>query len=176
MIEKVFRWLLLIVLIGGIGLIVWRLFAQANEFVGLEQAKDLERRHVKGKVYYPSEPPMGGNHIVVWQNCGIYKLPVVTENAVHSLEHGAVWITYRQDLSKTEQQHLEKLVLGKPYVLLTPYTKQPTAISLIAWEHRLRLKSVDDDVINRFIKKFAGSLEVPEPAGPCIGGLGKPRW
>ena len=41
----------------------------------------------------------------------------------------------------------------------------------MAWGKRLQLTNVNKAVINRFVKKFAGSLEVPEPAGPCIGGL-----
>ena len=54
--------------------------------------------HVEGAVDYPQDPPAGGPHAEVWQNCGFYDEPVVKERAVHSQEHGAVWITYRPDL------------------------------------------------------------------------------
>ena len=53
------------------------------------------RNHVDQDIDYPQSPPIGGDHNPVWQNCGVYRDPVLDEMAVHSLEHGAVWITYR---------------------------------------------------------------------------------
>ncbi len=50
--------------------------------------------HVEGAVDYAQTPPVGGDHNAVWLNCGIYDQPVPDENAVHALEHGAVWVTY----------------------------------------------------------------------------------
>ena len=40
-------------------------------------------------------PPVFGAHFAEWQNCGIYAAPVALGNALHSMEHGAVWLTYR---------------------------------------------------------------------------------
>src|SRR5512135_2125538 len=62
---------------------------------GLQTYPNLARDHAQGAVTYAQTPPAGGNHSTQWQNCGIYTAPVGNEYAVHSLEHGAMWITYR---------------------------------------------------------------------------------
>ena len=50
-------------------------------------------QHSASDVDYEQTPPAGGEHNDVWQNEGFYEEPVRDENAVHTLEHGAVWIT-----------------------------------------------------------------------------------
>jgi hypothetical protein len=67
---------------------------------------NLSRDHTKEPVDYPQSPPVGGPHNPIWQNCGFYSKPVRNENAVHSMEHGAVWITYSPDLPKRLFQNL----------------------------------------------------------------------
>src|SRR5438093_3047791 len=58
----------------------------------------LPHNHARGPVAYSVTPPIGGDHSARWMNCGVYSQPVPSERAVHNLEHGAVWITYRPDL------------------------------------------------------------------------------
>ena len=60
---------------------------------GLETFENTAN-HVEGAVDYAQTPPAGGDHNAIWLNCGIYDQPVPNENAVHALEHGAVWVTY----------------------------------------------------------------------------------
>ncbi|NJK46019.1 MAG: DUF3105 domain-containing protein [Pleurocapsa sp. SU_196_0] len=65
-----------------------------------EGITDLEtftvvRDHKEGRLTYDTNPPTGGIHNAAWQNCGIYDQQIALENAVHSLEHGAVWLTYQ---------------------------------------------------------------------------------
>ncbi len=51
--------------------------------------------HSGADVDYPESPPYGGDHDLAWADCTgtIYPEPIRSENAVHSLEHGAVWVT-----------------------------------------------------------------------------------
>src|SRR5262245_2419866 len=63
--------------------------------------------HVAGPIVYSENPPIGRQHNVVWQNCGIYDAPIHSEHAVHSMEHGAIWITYRPDLDSAHVQTLK---------------------------------------------------------------------
>ena len=51
------------------------------------------------RVAYNRFPPVGGPHDGTWANCNgiVYATAVRNENMVHTLEHGAVWITYNPD-------------------------------------------------------------------------------
>src|SRR5919106_1309524 len=70
----------------------------AAKIEGVESFGKQSNDHVSGTVPYDQTPPVGGDHAAKWQNCGFYSEPVANENAVHSLEHGAVWIAYKPGL------------------------------------------------------------------------------
>ena len=91
---------------------------------GIQTFSGLSRNHVQNAVAYPQRPGVGGDHAAVWTNCGIYTDPVNEQRAVHSLEHGAVWITYSPGLPAAEITRLTALAKDKPYVLLRPKNDQ----------------------------------------------------
>ncbi len=67
------------------------------------RARGLRSRaagHVPGDVDYDQAPPAGGDHDPAWLECGVYDAPVRDENAVHSLEHGTVWVTHDPDAGR----------------------------------------------------------------------------
>jgi hypothetical protein len=131
--------------------------------------------HTTADVPYTQIPPVGGPHDPRWQNCGFYPRPVRAENAVHSMEHGAVWITYRPSLPETDRAAVRAAVGTSPYVLASPYPGLPGTVVLSSWGYQLRLDRVDPDRIGQFIRAFAGSVRVPEPAGTCTNGIGNPK-
>lgn len=138
-----------------------------------------DRTHVTGKVQYDHSPPVGGNHSPVWLNCGIYDLPVANENAVHSLEHGVVWITYLPSLSPAELDRLRALVKASyhgpdRYVILSPYPGQSAPIIASAWGHQLTLQTSTDPRLQSFINYFRQGPQDLERAGRCSGGTGNP--
>jgi uncharacterized protein DUF3105 len=135
---------------------------------------DLARDHVDGPVTYPQVPPVGGPHNPVWLNCGIYDKPVPNENAVHSMEHGAVWITYQPDLPPTDVAQLRSLVRGHAYVILSPYPGLPARVVASAWSTQLQATGADDPRLPQFIKMYEQGPQTPEPAAPCSGGRGVP--
>lgn len=137
---------------------------------GVQTFTGLTRNHVQDAVDYPHQPGAGGDHSPVWANCGIYSEPVNEQRAVHSLEHGAVWITYRADLQADELNTLTGLAKGKPYVLLSPVQDQDSPIAATAWGAQLTLQEAADERIATFISAYAQSSEAPEPGAPCTGG------
>ena len=131
------------------------------------------RNHVTVPVKYATSPPDYGNHNPNWQRClgDVYDAPIANENAVHSLEHGAVWITYDPaKLSAAEVQTLAATyVKGQDFTLMSPYPNMPTAISLQAWGFQLRLNSPTDPRIQQFIQDLRVNATL-EPGVACSSG------
>ena len=134
-------------------------------------SKEVEaRNHVEGPVDYPDDPPIGGNHAGVWQNCGFYDASIVKEEGVHSLEHGAVWITYSPSLPQAEKDSLEVMAQGEDFLLITPYDGLQSPIVASAWGNQLEVDSVDDPKLAQFASFFQVGPDAPEPGAPCTGG------
>jgi hypothetical protein len=146
---------------------------------GTEVFPETDHSHVSGPVTYDHVPPAGGPHNPVQLNCGVYTQPVPNENAVHSLEHGAVWITYEPQLPAADVSTLQRLVTSsyvgtQRYIILSPYVGLPTPIVASAWGAQLRPQSASDARLAEFIHHFAGGGQGGEPGGPCTGGVGIP--
>src|SRR3954454_9378538 len=86
---------------------------------------DLPRTHVDTPIEYPQTPPVGGKHNPAWQNCQYYDTAVPNERAVHSLEHGAVWITYAPDTSQADRDVLKALAHASDHILVSEYAGLP---------------------------------------------------
>jgi hypothetical protein len=110
----------------------------------------------------------------VWQNCGVYDAPVKNENAVHSLEHGAVWLAYRPDLPADQVEKLRALARNHTHVLVTPYVGLTDAVVATAWGKQLRLSSVTDARLAQFVTVYEEGPQTPELGVTCSGGLGNP--
>ncbi len=82
----------------------------ASEPSGVESFENLSRTHTYDPVTYEQTPLIGGDHYSVWQEQGLYEEPVPNEKAVHTLEHGAVWITYSPDIPQEQKEKLRQVV------------------------------------------------------------------
>jgi hypothetical protein len=127
-------------------------------------------QHSDGPVQYAENPPVGGVHNPTWQNCGFYAAPVHNENAVHSLEHGAVWITYQPDLPQDQIDILRNLAESQSYILVSPMEGIATPVVASAWNRQIQLESATDPRLDQFIRSFRLSPEAPEPGAACAGG------
>ncbi|MFI9241451.1 DUF3105 domain-containing protein [Streptomyces sp. NPDC053086] len=135
----------------------------------------LSRTHVTAKVSYPMHPPVGGNHNPVWLNCNgdVYTEPVQDENAVHALEHGAVWVTYTGKAQKADVDALAAKVKKTPYSLMSPYENQDAPLILSAWGHQVAVKSAKDPEVDKFFATYVQGRQTPEPGASCTGGVMK---
>ena len=142
---------------------------QAIEGIQLVDKDELTRDHVAGPVDYPEMPPAGGNHNAAPQQCDVYDAEIAPEHAVHSLEHGAVWITYREGLAQDQVDELAGKVEGDPYGLMSPLAEQDSPIVLTAWGRHLPVDSADDPRIDDFLKAYTSGPQTPERGSACIG-------
>lgn len=132
------------------------------------------RNHVSGKVDYPGKhPPTGGSHNPVPLTCGYYDQQPPDEFAVHSLEHGAVWIAYDSTKVLGADVQTLKAFAAHDHVIVSPYTGMDTPITLVAWEHRLEVPTASDPRIAQFVDEFANGSQAPERGSACRG-VGQP--
>jgi hypothetical protein len=145
----------------------------SGDFIGAVQTYRNPTGHTESPVTYPQTPPVGGEHHPTWLNCGICGEPVPNVNAVHSLEHGAVWVTYDRALSADALATLREH-LPSTYVILSPYDGLPAPIVLSAWNVQLYLDTPDDPRLPRFFEEYWRNQNVPEPGALCTGGSNGP--
>ena len=132
------------------------------------------QQHVQTPQDYAESPPVGGPHDPYWADCTgtVYTVDIRHENAVHSLEHGAVWITYNPDkVSQDDIARLATLVDGVSGRMLSPYAGLDSAISLQSWNHQLKVNSAGDKRIKQFADLMTFNSEVdnhyPEIGASC---------
>ena len=80
--------------------------SNADKVTSADQIADLQtleyangQEHVGTPVTYTESPPVGGAHDPEWADCTgtVYDVDIQHENAVHGMEHRAVWGTYDPD-------------------------------------------------------------------------------
>lgn len=173
---------LLILLVAGLMYLGQRGQASARGGLdGLVVFPDPGRGHQEGDIEYADLVPVGGTHNPEWLNCGIYEEPVRPENAIHSMEHGAVWIAYRPDLPAAQVDTLRDLVRqeqnrrGERLVLLAPQPGLDVPIVATAWRVQLKLENALDERLPRFLELYQRGPFYPEPGASCtFGGIGQP--
>lgn len=172
---------LAVLLVAGLFYLGYQGTAIANNIEGVTVFPDPGRGHQEGDIAYTTDVPVGGIHSPQWQNCGIYNQPVRTENAIHSIEHGAVWIAYQPDLPADQVDILINLVRQEQagqqqrWVLLAPKPELNDPIVATAWRVQLRLDDAADPRLLQFIRKYQQGPFTPEPGATCtFGGIGEP--
>ncbi|MBI3430522.1 MAG: DUF3105 domain-containing protein [Actinobacteria bacterium] len=149
-----------------------RLSAAAKKPInGVQSFAGLTRNHTLKQIPNAPYPPAGGDHSPEFINCGIYPNSIDTAKAVHSLEHGAVWITYQPDLPQTQIDALTKEAASHPYELLSPYPGLSSPIVATAWGKQLSVQSASDPRLPVFLQAYLQGPQTPEPGAPCTGGV-----
>jgi len=134
-----------------------------------EQIADQGRDHIApGSAHdpYNSNPPTSGPHWEKQATCKVYDEPVADEAAIHSLEHGAVWITYKDKDDKELSDSLKSVVEKDPTkVLLSPRPENDSKIALASWTRLMKLDAFDESQITTFIKSNRNNA--PEGLAQC---------
>jgi hypothetical protein len=134
--------------------------------------ESLKAGHAWGPLTYKQNPPVGGEHNFNWQNCqgDVYTSQISNEQAVHSMEHGAVWITYRPDVPQDQIDKLAAKVKDRSFMMLSPYPGLDKAISLQAWGYQLKVDNANDPRIDEFIQALRQNAS-QEPQAGCSEGI-----
>lgn len=168
--------------LGGVGVLCAAIVGGAVWASGLPEAwreavvrfEYQAAEHTEGPVDYEQSPPVGGPHNPRWLNCGFYSAPVEEPLAVHSLEHGAVWVTYRPGVSAEVLEGLRDRTASNRYLLVSPREDQQADLVVSAWNHQLVVSPGDWGALDSFVREFSAGPLSPEPGAACWGGEGVP--
>ena len=120
-----------------------------------EKISDLGGAHIaKGESHpaYNSNPPTSGWHWASVAGGGIKDKPVPDELILHSMEHGAVVVWYREGLEQGKIDQIKEAfnsVSGKKIML--PHKDLDVPVALTSWGYLLKLQTVDEQTIKDFI-------------------------
>lgn len=104
-----------------------------------------------GQFEYNSNPPTSGPHYGQAPAWGFYPEPMEDELAIHAIEHGGVWISYK-DLNEDEIDLLKDFAKNNSKsVIITPRDKNESRISAVAWTKLTQFESVDVDALQKFL-------------------------
>ncbi|GAA1026777.1 hypothetical protein GCM10009557_05690 [Virgisporangium ochraceum] len=175
----------ILVAVGIIGYAGWRVYESAltvSDRVGAidgavnfrKSQPDLVKaaQHQSGPIKYEQNPPVAGKHNADWQNCmgEVYDAPIASEHAVHSMEHGAVWLVYNPaKVDAAQKEALAGKVRGKEYALMSPMENLDTTVSVQAWGFQLKTDNPSDKRIDEFIKATRKNAGVEQ--AQCSGGI-----
>jgi len=110
------------------------------------------------------QPPTGGPHYPIPENPAILSRPADDGKAIHSLEHGIIWITYRPDLLTAKDLEVLTAVAQEHArdVLMSPRPGNNAAASLASWGRRLNLASpISRQAVEAFV--VTNVNQSPEP-------------
>lgn len=156
--------LCLLILLGSYWFLTKQDTKSTKSLKGVEVAvKGSNHLPVGTKIEYNSNPPAAGPHYDETTHAGFYDKPLADGHIVHSLEHGAVVLWYKSDLSKDEITKLKSIfdqTRGK--TIMMPRKNMDVPVALTSWGRILKLKTIDEKAIKEF---FESNIErAPEQA------------
>ena len=168
-------------IIGGIGLLTLIVIIGGVWLSGKEKAANSERlsksmmgekmldqgaEHVaRGASHsaYNSNPPTSGPHWGDTAGPGIKDEPVSDELVLHSMEHGAAVLWYKEGLEQSEIDKIKEVFnnsSGKKIMLARKDLDVPVALT--SWNYLLKLQTIDEATIKEFIE--TNNNRAPEKA------------
>ncbi len=132
-----------------------------------EKMPDDGAKHVgESEVHppYSSNPPTTGWHWVGTAGPGIKGEPVADELVLHSMEHGAAVVWYKQGLPVEDVERI-KDAFGKASgkKIMLPRENLDVPVALTSWGYLLKLSEIDEDKIKEFIETNNNRAPEDEP-------------
>lgn len=104
---------------------------------------------------YNSNPPTSGWHYPQPAPWGIYQEILPDETVIHNMEHGGIWISYRNVKDQETIRQLEDIARRYPdHVIMTYRPTDDTSIVIAAWGRLLTLDTLDSQQIYNFINRY----------------------
>ena len=141
---------------------------------GIEVYPATTNKLSEGPIEYDRSPPTNGEHDPLWQNCGAYEKPIKDRHAVHSMDHGVVWISHQPDLPAAQVERLRSYG-DENYVIVSPYPGQEAPVIATSWRVQLELDGADDPRLREFVDGFRRSEIAPLSGNRCSLGVGNPQ-
>lgn len=135
-------------------------FEQEVKAVSLEgKVEDFPiegRDHVPAgtSVDYQTNPPTSGSHLAEAEKWGIFSNEIDDMAAVHSMEHGGIWISYK-DISQEEIVILEEV--GKQNsqsTVVSPRSGNDSKIVIASWGKMVKLETAEKALIQKYIDTY----------------------
>lgn len=128
----------------------------AYEYMGNQHIDDSEARE------YNSNPPTSGNHNARWVTpLGTFTEQLSDTMLIHNLEHGQVWLSYRDESDEDAITLLRAVQEKYPDRIVVSYRPEnDTRITVAAWLRLLSLDELDGDQIEAFVVRY--SDQAPE--------------
>lgn len=163
----------IVIAVFGLGIVLFRQDAKVSQYkAGQDKSLPLQgqdypivgRNHISpGQSHEPynSNPPTSGPHYAQPANWGVYQNTLADETLIHNLEHGGIWISYK-NVDEATKAKLEAIGKANPGgVVVEPRPANDAKIALASWGRLLKLESFDETKILDFIK--ANKNNSPEP-------------
>ena len=103
---------------------------------------------------YDTNPPTSGDHLAQAENWGVYEKEIDDKAAVHGLEHGGIWISYKE-ITDDEKAALEEI--GKQNsqsAIVSPRLANDVKIAIVSWGRMMKLESADKALIQKYIDTY----------------------
>lgn len=110
---------------------------------------------------YNSNPPTSGPHYVQPADWNFYDNELPDEQLVHNLEHGGIWISYK-DIDERTLEQIKLIQKSNPgSVIVTPRAANDSKIVVASWTRLEKMDTYNEPKILDFIK--ANKNKSPEP-------------
>lgn len=168
--NKVFIGLIAILVIGFVGFAAFR-DKPETERPGVAH-EDKGRQHVaEGTIKNEgAEPRTSGDHYGSPLPGRVYDQEIQDGNAIHNMEHGYIYISYRPDLP-AEQVNKIKTLFFEPFsrekfepnkVIMAPRSLNDSPIIMSSWIRSMKFHAFDEEkMVEYYLRNVSKS---PEPA------------